>query len=467
MAKLGEHAVVLGASMAGLLASRVLADFYETVTVVERDVLPDDPGQRRGVPQARHAHALLARGSQILDELFPGLLDELVAAGAPVLDDGDLSKVYASPGHLFTRSGRVKHPRSLVTYFPSRPLLDFHVRRRLRALPNVAVLDGHDVVDITSTPDRDRVTGARVVGRNGGQERSVSADLVVDALGRAARTPACLDSLGYGRPVEDHVTVHLAYASQLLHIPPGTLKERMILINAAPVRPAGMALFGHENNSWQFTVAGMTGCEPPLDPEGMISFAQDFTPEFVSAALRAAEPLAQPARYRVPSNQWRRYDKMRRFPAGLLVVGDAICSFNPVYGQGMTAAAVSARLLDEWIARAGASGPLVPSDYFRAQARFLREVWDLATGADFRLPKTTGPRPRFAHLANGYLDMLLLAAEEDPRVRTAMLDVVHLLDSPTVLFRPAVVARVLGHRLRQRTEVGSAARAAIPALPAG
>src|ERR1700752_405241 len=167
MAKLGEHAVVLGASMAGLLAARVLADFYERVTVVERDVLPDDPGQRRGVPQARHAHILLARGSQILDELFPGLLDELVAAGAPVGDDGDLSKLYFSPGHLFTRSGRAKAPCSLGVPVPSRPLLDFHVRRRLRAIPNVALLDGHDVVDITSTPGRDRVTGARVVNRDG------------------------------------------------------------------------------------------------------------------------------------------------------------------------------------------------------------------------------------------------------------------------------------------------------------
>jgi len=151
----------------------------------------------------------------------------------------------------------------------------------------------------------------------------------------------------------------------------------------------------------------------------------------------------------------------------LVALGDSVCAFNPVYGQGMTTAAVSARLLDDWIARAGASGSLVPSDYFRTQARFLREVWDLATGADFRLPKTTGPRPRFAHLANGYLDMLLLAAEEDPRVRAAMLDVVHLLDSPTVLFRPAVVARVLGHRLRQRSEGGATARAAIPAVPGG
>ena len=225
MAKLGEHAVVLGASMAGLLAARVLADFYERVTVVERDVLPDDPGQRRGVPQARHAHILLARGSQILDELFPGLLDELVAAGAPVGDDGDLSKLYFSPGHLFTRSGRAKDPCSLAVYVPSRPLLDFHVRRRLRAIPNVALLDGHDVVDITSTPGRDRVTGARVVNRDGGAEKELTADLVIDAMGRGAHTPNLLESLGYGRPVEEHIVMRTCYVSQRLRTPPVAVEQ--------------------------------------------------------------------------------------------------------------------------------------------------------------------------------------------------------------------------------------------------
>jgi 2-polyprenyl-6-methoxyphenol hydroxylase-like FAD-dependent oxidoreductase len=311
----------------------------------------------------------------------------------------------------------------------------------------VAVLDGHDVVDITSTQDRDRVTGARVVGRNGGQERSVSADLVVDALGRAARTPACLDSLGYGRPVEDHVTVHLAYASQLLHIPPGTLKERMILINAAPVRPAGMALFGHENNSWQFTVAGMTGCEPPLDPEGMISFAQDFTPEFVIAALRAAEPLAQPARYRVPSNQWRRYDKMRRFPAGLLVVGDAICSFNPVYGQGMTVAALDAVVLRDCLRRG--QRDLAPR-FFRAAAKPIGVAWQLAVGADLAMPEVEGTRTLPMRLMNRYVDRLLTAAESDVEVVERFSRVSQLIDPPTRLLHPSLLFRAATVNLRRQ-----------------
>jgi 2-polyprenyl-6-methoxyphenol hydroxylase-like FAD-dependent oxidoreductase len=190
MPVLGERAVVLGASMSGLLAARVLADYFRTVTVVERDVLPDDPANRRGVPQGRHPHALLARGAQILEEFFPGILNELVADGAPVWDDGELSKLYLSyAGHEMLRSGKAAvDPMANAAYIPSRPFLECHVRRRVQAIENVTILDGHDVAEMRSTAERDRVTGVRVIDRDGGAEQELTADLVMDAMGRAAHT---------------------------------------------------------------------------------------------------------------------------------------------------------------------------------------------------------------------------------------------------------------------------------------
>src|SRR5271169_5433136 len=235
MSKTGENAVVLGASMAGLLAARVLADFYRTVTVVERDVLPENGINRRGVPQGRHVHALLGRGSQVLEGFFPGFLDEVVAAGAPVVDFSDLSRVFCnSGGHQLVRYGGFRDvPPSFA---PSRALVECLGRRRVRAIGNIMVLDGHDVVELTSTAMRDRVTGTRVRARDDDSDQVLAADLVVDATGRGARTRAFLDSLGYGRPIEDRVDVRVAYSSQLLQIPAGRLTSTASSFNI----PGGM-----------------------------------------------------------------------------------------------------------------------------------------------------------------------------------------------------------------------------------
>lgn len=446
MSKLGTHAVVLGASMGGLLAARVLGDFYDAVTVVERDMLPESAANRRGVPQGRHGHLLLSCGSQILDELFPGFVDELAAAGAPVFGgDDDLSKMYLSHGgHLFPRSGRFNDIRLVL---PSRPLLEWHVRRRVQAVANVTVLEGHDVVELTSTPSRDRVTGAQVRARADGTQRVVAADLVVDAMGRGARSPAFLEGLGYGRPVENHIGVRLMYCSQLLRLPPGMLGETMVVIGPVAGRPTGMVLFSNENNTAMFTVFGMVGREPPDQFAEMLAFVDEFAPAHVLAAIRNAEPLGEVARHRIPSSQWRRYDKMRRFPAGLLIFGDAICSLSPIYGQGMTVAALEALALQRCL-RSGEDG--LARRYFRATAKAVGVAWQLAAGADLSLPEVDGARPLPVRITTKYVNRVLAAAESDIAVAEQFAKVVGFLDPPTTLFHPAIVARVVTANLRRR-----------------
>ena len=447
MPKIGEHAVVLGASMGGLLAARVLADFYETVTVVERDVLPDDAVNRRGVPQGRHVHALLGRGSQVLAELFPGFLDDLVAAGAPVFDYTDLSKAFFSiAGHQMMRTGGFRDIPP--AFFPSRPLLESLVRRRVRETANITLLEGYDFVDLTSTTARDRVTGARVRSRDGDSERVLTSDLVADATGRGARTPAFLDTLGYGRPVEDQVGVRVVYSSQLLRIPPGTLKELVVIVSAVPGRPTGIALFGHEDDTWMFTLAGIAGHEPPSKPAEMLAFAEGLAPAHVLAAIRAAEPLTEVCRFHYPESRWRRYDKMRRFPAGLLVLGDAICSFNPIYGQGMTVAALQAQALHQCLHRNGANG--LARRYFRAAAKPIGVAWRFAVGADLNLPEVEGPRPLSLRLTNRYVDRLQTAAESDLVVAEQFTKVIALIDPPTRLLHPKMMIRVATANLRRR-----------------
>jgi len=449
MPERGEHAVVLGASMGGLLAARVLADFFGTVTVVERDMLPDDPAVRRGVPQGRHVHVLLARGAQIMDELFPGLLNELVADGAPVWGDGELSKLHLSfGGHLILRSGNIApDAKALAVYMPSRPFLECHVRRRLRAMRNVTILGGHEVVELKSTADRNHVTGVRVVNRDNGVERELMADVVMDAMGRGAHTPAFLESLGYGRPVEDHVVMHSAYVSQLLRIPRGTLKEMLFDIGPAPGRPTGMFLSGYENDTWMFTVFGMVGHEPPRDLAGMLSFAQEYCPAEVLAAVRAAQPIGEVAYHRMPSSQWRRYDKMPRLPDGLLVCGDAICSFNPIYGHGMTVAALDAAALRDCL-RCG--GTDLPRRYFRASAKPISVAWRVVAGSDLAFPGVVGRRSSSMRITTRLVDWVLAAGESDPVVVARFFRVNDLIDPLVRLLHPVFVYRVAVANLRRR-----------------
>ncbi len=440
MARLGERAVVLGASMGGLLAARVLAEFFDSVAVVERDDLPDHPAVRRGVPQGRHVHVLLARGAQIFDELFPGLLDEMVAHGAPVWDDGELSKLHLSfGGHDVLRSGRVAHePKALAIHLPSRPFLECHLRQRLEAMSNVTILSGHEVVQLTATADRRRVTGVRVVGRNDSAERELTADVVIDAMGRGARTPVLLENLGYGRPVEDHIVMHTNYVSQLLRIPAGTLREMLVDIGPAPDRPAGMFLSGYENDTWMFTVFGMVGHQPPRGLAGMLSFAEEYCPAHLFAAIRAAEPIGDVAHHHMPSSQWRRYDKMSRLPDGLLVCGDAICSFNPIYGQGMTVAALEAVALRECLRRGDTD---LARRYFRASAKPIGVAWQMVASLDLAFPAVVGRRSGWLRVASRLVDWALTASESDPVVAVRFFRVNSLIDSPLRLLHPAFLCR--------------------------
>jgi 2-polyprenyl-6-methoxyphenol hydroxylase-like FAD-dependent oxidoreductase len=460
MAGVGERALVLGASMGGLLAARVLADFFETVTVVERDVLPEDPAVRRGVPQGRHVHVLLARGAQILDELFPGFLNELVADGAPVWDDGELSKLHLSfGGHEILRSGKIaKRPKALAVHMPSRPFLECHVRRRLQAMSNVTILSGHEVTELMSTADRGRVTGVRVVNCDSGAERELTADVVMDAMGRGAHTPAFLESLGYGRPVEDHIVMHTNYVSQLLRIPQGTLKEMLVDIGPAPDRPTGMFLTGYEDDTWMFTVFGMVGQQPPRDLAGMLSFAQEYCPSHLLAAIQAAEPVDEVAHQHMPSSQWRRYEKMPQLPDGLLVCGDAICSINPIYGQGMTVAALEAATLRECLRGGGTD---LPRRYFRASAKPVGVAWQMVASSDLAFPGVTGQRSRLMRVTTRLVDWALAACESDLAVAVRFFKVNGLIFSPIRLLHPAFVYRVAVFNLRRRRGDGQPRRAEV------
>jgi 2-polyprenyl-6-methoxyphenol hydroxylase-like FAD-dependent oxidoreductase len=302
---------------------------------------------------------------------------------------------------------------------------------------------------LTSTADRNRITGVRIVHRAGGAPQELRADLVVDAMGRSAHTPALLENLGYGRPAENHITMHTTYVSQPLRIPPGTLKEMTALISAAPGRPTGAFLVGYEHDTWVFTVFGMVGHVPPRDLAGMLSFAEHYVPAHLLAAVRTGEPLGPVVQHRMPSSRWRRYDKMRRLPDGLLACGDAICSFNPIYGQGMSMAALDAVALRDSLRRGVTD---LPRRYFRATAKAIGVAWQTGATSDLAFPEVKGRRTARMRMTNRLVHLVLTACESDAVVTTQFLRVTGLLDPPIRLLHPSFLYRVatvnLGRRQR-------------------
>lgn len=427
MSKLGEQAVVCGAGMGGLLAARVLSDFYGTVTVVERDKLPDAADQRRGVPQGRHFHVLWSRGADELVRLFPGIHDDLIAAGAEVCDDGDLSRVSIRlAGHELSREGKFSDPSAVKLHLLSRPLLESHLRQRVSAIDNVEILDGHDFVDPIA-PNPHRVTGANIVDRDSGAKRELNTDLLVDAMGRSARTPAFLDGLGCGRPAAERSTTNANYTSLLMRIPEGIIKERMTFVVPEPKKPTGGAFSVYEHDTWIFTLTRLADNEPPNDLTGMIRMATQFAPPALLRALKRGEPIGEISVFRYPGAIWRRYDQMDRFPAGFLVFGDAICSTNPIYGQGMTVAALEATALQDCLA--DGNGDL-SRRFFAAAADHIGPMWASNQFNDLYMDSEDPDHAASKELLD-FREAVLSAAESSPALTEKLYRSMNLVDPPT------------------------------------
>lgn len=432
-------AVVLGAGMAGLLHARVLSDRFDDVAIVERDRLPDDARPRIGVPQGRHAHGFLASGGQIVEELFPGITRDLEADGADVGDKALRGRWFN--GGAFT----CRTDLGLPGYTATRPLLELHVRRRLLRSRNVRVIEGHQARGLITEEPGGPVVGVRMTPRSGTRETTLSAALVIDATGRASRLPQWLEELGWPRPAEERVQVDLGYATCLFARSAGELGGDALINIAAhpPNRRMGVAM-AVEGDRWLVTLAGLLGEHPPLDEAGFKAFARALPSRALHDLIADLEPLGPAVRTRFAAHRRVRYERVRRAPGGVIAVGDAMCSFNPVYGQGMSVAAkeavVLAGLLD-----AGADRRL-PQRFARSAAKLIDVPWDIAVGNDLRFAEVQGPRTPRTRLVNRYMSRVLVHAAHDPDVARAVFRVGNLLAPPQSLLTPRMLAAALLRR---------------------
>jgi 2-polyprenyl-6-methoxyphenol hydroxylase-like FAD-dependent oxidoreductase len=433
------RAAVLGGGVAGLVAARVLADSYDEVVVVERDELPEGAEHRRGVAQGRHIHALLAGGLEAFEQLFGGLTAELTALGAPVGDMlGDVHTHLG--GHVLHRG-----TSGLLIVQVSRPALEAILRARIGSLTNVTVLDRCDGAGPATTSDGAAVTGVRVIRRaDGSAEETLAADLVVDATGRHSRIPAALEELGYGRPPVERIGIGVGYATRSYRLGRDALGGDLgILVGATPQHPRGGALATVEGRRCLLTLFGVLGDHPPTDVPGFEVFAGTLQCPDIYQAVRDAEPLDEPVAFRHPASVRHRYERLRRFPDRLLVMGDAVSTFNPIYGQGMSVVALQGLALQRHLQEPGDPRPL---EFLREVGRIVDVPWGMAAGGDLSFPGAEGRRTVGMRVLGAYVSRLQAGAARDPRLGRAFLRVAGLVDPPQALLRPSILARALSPR---------------------
>lgn len=455
---IGQRAVVMGASIAGLLAARILAGRLAEVLLLERDDLPEGAVARKGTPHAVHPHGLLSKGRHVMEALLPGLFAELDGLGAVLGTRAD--EVLMMAGGRRLAAG----PQPLAGVAVSRLALEAGIRRRVLALPGVRALTGVDVNEPVFDAGLQRVTGVRITRRDSGSQEVIAADLVVDCTGRGSRTPTWLTTWGYDAPEEERVDVGIRYSSA--YFPRDARTDGLplaVICQATANLPRPAVMIAQEPDAdgqprWVVGTGGYAGDHPEPTIDGIRRRAQEVGCAEIVRVTHELEPIGEVLRYNYSHSQRRRFERLARFPGRYLVMGDAITSFNPIYGQGMTTAACEALALAAAL-RDGLDG--AHRRFFPAAARVIDTPWQLAVGSDLAIPSVQGRRSAQVRVVNGYLRWLYAAAEVDPHVTYAFSRVVHLLAPPASIMAPRIPLRVLGHRLRRALTAGTHARAVV------
>ena len=442
----GRHAIVIGGSMAGLLTARVLTEHFEQVTILERDRLPPEaPAPRKGVPQCTQLHILLTRGRQIIEELFPGLESELVDAGAATLDMG------ADVEWLNPFGWGVRFPSGFMALSFSRYILDWLVHRRLSQFDNVQVLESTYVTGLLTNAEQTAVIGVRMrqrdlTNQDQVQHKELTADLVVDASGYSSQALKWLREIGYDAPEETKITTSMGYASRLFEIPADFAEDwKGVYIQAAPPERTTMGvLYPIENNRWLVGVCATAPNRPTSSESDFLEALRNLPSPHIYNAVKTAKPLTNIGIYYPPGNRLRHYERLEKLPQGFIALGDAVCSFTPIYGQGMTVAAQGAVLLQQCLNETELAA--LPIRFQRELAMVNATPWIAATSQDAKYPSVQGleqPPSPIEKAMGWYMDQIIQLTTKEPQVTLALFHVFHMVQPSSILFRPLMVRRVL------------------------
>jgi 2-polyprenyl-6-methoxyphenol hydroxylase-like FAD-dependent oxidoreductase len=439
--RLGQRAVVIGAGMGGLSAAGALAKYFERVEILERDQLAATAGSRSGTPQDRHPHGLLAGGLRALDQILPGFKSDLAAAGAvPVSFAREVQFERPDVGVL------PKRDFGISVLCATRPLIELVLRRRAEAVANVTLRPASRVIGIVPAAGGAGVRGVQFVNGSGRFE-TLDADLVVDASGRGAPTLSLLDALCWDRPQMTEIGVDISYNTAVVEIPPNAPAEWKLVITLPdpPHLALHSVLVPTEDGRWIIAIADHSATTWIESWDALLEASRSLITPTVYNALHYAQPPEGIRHYRFPVSTWKHFERLPRLPRGVLPVADAICRFNPIHGQGMSAAAKQARLLEDVLRRAADE----PDPIAASQSGFMSEVaslletpWIMSTSADLAFPQTRGERPDNFAEAREFEAALFRAAVADPVVHRAMIQVAQLLQPHQRLHEPDIVRRI-------------------------
>jgi len=401
--------------------------------------LPEGPAPRTGTPQARHAHALLAGGQKALEALFPGVENDLAKAGSVAVRGGrDILLDGPGPEPLPRRD------LGFDTLCMSRALLESVCRRRLVKEPNIELCSRSRVTALVPSPDHGKIAAVRFE-QDEGEPQSLAADLVVDASGRGAPTLSLLERINSPKPDQSEIEINIEYATGIFEIPRDAPAEWMgVALFAIPpnIRRGGLIL-PMEGGRWIVSLAERHGDPPPRDLEGFIAFAKALRKPTIYEAIKTAKPIGDIARYNFPASVRHHFDRLERFPRGLIPLGDSVCRFNPIFGQGMSVAAMEAVALGRLLGSRAASDPLegLATQYLTEIQDCLEAPWATAT-TDFVYPQTRGERPPDLEKRLQYGAALMRLAAQDAEAHKLVFEVSNLLKPQSVLREPELAKRV-------------------------
>lgn len=439
------HAVVIGGSIAGLLAARVLADRFQHVTLVDRDRLPLTAQARRGVPQSVQPHVLFTKGYRILEQLFPGIGTALSDAGAIAFDWGTEFRHYQA-GHW---AQILADAPGLKSYTCTRPLLESTIRQRVQQLPNVQLLTEHRVIGLSCDSAHSRITGVKLDRRSTQAPDELLSQLVVDASGRSTQAPHWLTNIGFTSPMSTVIDPGLGYATRRYRLPPHATPDcKILLISHEPPDQTRLGYLAQvEKGEWIVTLGGYGHDYPPTHTAGFVEFAHSLPSQEIYQVIVAGELVADTQVHRATANRLYHYEQTE-LPAGFVAMGDAVCALCPVYGQGMTVSALAAIVLQEWLTQPQQTSNRSAFQGAKFQQQLARSnalPWSLATGLDGQFPTTKGAKSpsRLERVFQQYTKRLMLRAHTDPELQLQFLKVAQMLESPAKLLHPRTLLKAL------------------------